>query len=85
MASVRKWVSRSAAGGVSLADRSSPSPQQPQAKVLDPAAKASSAMSLARVLVQSHEMSGQSQEEVPAWIILYFAMVTRTNVNHYLP
>jgi len=70
---------------VALADRSSQSLQQPQATVLDPAAKASPAMSPARVLVQSQEMSGLSQEEAPAWIILYSATVTRTNVNHYRP
>ena len=56
-----------------------------KATVLYPPTMASSAIQLARLLAQGHGMSDLTQPEVPAFITLYSATVTKENVDQYLP
>jgi ribose transport system substrate-binding protein len=56
-----------------------------KATVLYPPTMASSAIQLARLIIQQKGMSDLSQKEVPASITLYSATVTKDNVDQYLP
>ena len=56
-----------------------------KATVLYPPTMAASAVRLARMLGQSKSMSDLAEQEVPASITLYSAVVTKQNVDTYLP
>ncbi|MFD9224332.1 substrate-binding domain-containing protein [Streptomyces sp. NPDC060064] len=56
-----------------------------KATVLYPPTMAASAVDLARALGQSKGVSGMSELEIPASITLYSAVVTKENVDEYLP
>ncbi|MCX4820447.1 substrate-binding domain-containing protein [Streptomyces sp. NBC_01142] len=56
-----------------------------KATVLYPPTMAASAIDLARSLGQSKGLSGMSELEIPASITLYSAVVTKENVDEYLP
>jgi ribose transport system substrate-binding protein len=56
-----------------------------KATVLYPPTMAASAIDLARALGQGKGVSGMSELEIPASITLYSAVVTRENVDEYLP
>lgn len=56
-----------------------------KATVLYPPTMAASAIDLARSLGQSKGVGGMSELEIPASITLYSAVVTKENVNEYLP
>jgi ribose transport system substrate-binding protein len=56
-----------------------------KATVLYPPTMAASAIDLARVLGQGKGVSGMSELEIPASITLYSAVVTKENVDEYLP
>ena len=56
-----------------------------KATVLYPPTMASSAISLARLLVHAKGLGDLAQQEVPASVILYSATVTKANVDQYLP
>ncbi|TQK50919.1 monosaccharide ABC transporter substrate-binding protein (CUT2 family) [Streptomyces sp. SLBN-118] len=56
-----------------------------KATVLYPPTMAASAIDLARALGQAKGVSGMSELEIPASITLYSAVVTKENVEEYLP
>ncbi|MDQ0939654.1 substrate-binding domain-containing protein [Streptomyces sp. V1I1] len=56
-----------------------------KATVLYPPTMAASAIDLARALGQGKGVSGMSELEIPASITLYSAVVTKENVDEYLP
>ncbi|MDQ0988086.1 ribose transport system substrate-binding protein [Streptomyces sp. V2I9] len=56
-----------------------------KATVLYPPTMAASAIDLARALGQSKGVSGLSEMEIPTSLTLYSAVVTRDNVDQYLP
>ncbi|RKN41301.1 substrate-binding domain-containing protein [Streptomyces hoynatensis] len=56
-----------------------------KATVLYPPTMAASAIDLARALGQSKGISGLAELEIPTSITLYSAVVTRDNVEQYLP
>lgn len=56
-----------------------------KATVLYPPTMAASAIDLARALGQGKGVSGMSELEIPASITLYSAVVTKGNVDEYLP
>ncbi|MFG3496870.1 substrate-binding domain-containing protein [Streptomyces sp. NPDC047928] len=56
-----------------------------KATVLYPPTMAASAIDLARALGQKKGVSGMSELEIPASITLYSAVVTKDNVDDYLP
>ncbi|MBT2392246.1 MULTISPECIES: substrate-binding domain-containing protein [Streptomyces] len=56
-----------------------------KATVLYPPTMAASAIDLARALGQSKGLSGMSELEIPASLTLYSAVVTKENVDEYLP
>jgi ribose transport system substrate-binding protein len=56
-----------------------------EATVLYPPTMASSAISLARLIVQNRGMSDLIEREVPKSITTYSAVVTKDNVDTYLP
>ncbi|MGW3623503.1 substrate-binding domain-containing protein [Streptomyces sp. NPDC000880] len=56
-----------------------------KATVLYPPTMAASAIDLARALGQTKGVSGMSELEIPASITLYSAVVTKDNVDEYLP
>ncbi|NBM19878.1 substrate-binding domain-containing protein [Streptomyces sp. GC420] len=56
-----------------------------KATVLYPPTMAASAIDLARALGQGKGVSGMSELEIPASITLYSAVVTKDNVDDYLP
>ncbi|WP_228989187.1 substrate-binding domain-containing protein [Streptomyces sp. DH8] len=56
-----------------------------KATVLYPPTMAASAIDLARALGQSKGISGLSEMEIPTSLTLYSAVVTRDNVDQYLP
>jgi ribose transport system substrate-binding protein len=56
-----------------------------KATVLYPPTMAASAIDLARALGQKKGVSGMSELEIPASITLYSAVVTKENVDEYLP
>jgi ribose transport system substrate-binding protein len=56
-----------------------------KATVLYPPTMAASAIDLARTLGQGKGVSGMSELEIPASITLYSAVVTKENVDEYLP
>ena len=56
-----------------------------EATVLYPPTMASSAISIARLIVQNRGMSDLIEREVPKSITTYSAVVTKDNVDTYLP
>ncbi|MEE1926953.1 substrate-binding domain-containing protein [Streptomyces sp. TRM 70351] len=56
-----------------------------KATVLYPPTMAASAIDLARALGQGRGISGLSEFEIPASLTLYSAVVTKDNVDEYLP
>ncbi|NUK10499.1 substrate-binding domain-containing protein [Streptomyces lunaelactis] len=56
-----------------------------KATVLYPPTMAASAIDLARALGQAKGVAGMSELEIPASITLYSAVVTKDNVDQYLP
>ncbi|MFJ2022536.1 substrate-binding domain-containing protein [Streptomyces sp. NPDC087897] len=56
-----------------------------EATVLYPPTMAASAIDLARALGQSKGVSGLAEMEIPTSLTLYSAVVTRDNVDQYLP
>jgi ribose transport system substrate-binding protein len=56
-----------------------------KATVLYPPTMAASAIRLARLLGQSKSMSDLAEQEVPASVTLFSAVVTKQNVDTYLP
>ncbi|MFF3686042.1 substrate-binding domain-containing protein [Streptomyces sp. NPDC002187] len=56
-----------------------------KATVLYPPTMAASAIDLARALGQGKGISGMSELEIPASLTLYSAVVTKDNVDEYLP
>ncbi|MFF3244891.1 substrate-binding domain-containing protein [Streptomyces sp. NPDC002870] len=56
-----------------------------KATVLYPPTMAASAIDLARALGQGKGVTGMSELEIPASITLYSAVVTKENVDEYLP
>jgi ribose transport system substrate-binding protein len=56
-----------------------------KATVLYPPTMAASAIDLARALGQGKGVSGMAELEIPASITLYSAVVTKDNVDQYLP
>ncbi|MET9508252.1 substrate-binding domain-containing protein [Streptomyces flavidovirens] len=56
-----------------------------KATVLYPPTMAASAIDLARALAQGKGVGGMSELEIPASITLYSAVVTKDNVDEYLP
>ncbi|MGW2300687.1 substrate-binding domain-containing protein [Streptomyces sp. NPDC001809] len=56
-----------------------------KATVLYPPTMAASAIDLARALGQNKGVGGMSELEIPASITLYSAVVTKENVDEYLP
>ncbi|MER6912047.1 substrate-binding domain-containing protein [Streptomyces sp. NPDC000594] len=56
-----------------------------KATVLYPPTMAASAIDIARALAQGKGIGGMSEQEIPASITLYSAVVTRENVDRYLP
>ncbi|MFJ6635169.1 substrate-binding domain-containing protein [Streptomyces sp. NPDC091376] len=56
-----------------------------KATVLYPPTMAASAIDLARALGQAKGVSGMAELEIPASITLYSAVVTKDNVDQYLP
>ncbi|GGR16010.1 hypothetical protein GCM10010497_17890 [Streptomyces cinereoruber] len=56
-----------------------------KATVLYPPTMAASAIDLARALGQKKGIGGMSELEIPASITLYSAVVTKENVDEYLP
>ena len=56
-----------------------------EATVLYPPTMASSAVSIARLIIQSRGMSDLIEREVPKSITTYSAVVTKANVDTYLP
>ncbi len=56
-----------------------------KATVLYPPTMAASAIDLARALGQSKGISGLSEMEIPTSLTLYSAVVTKDNIDQYLP
>ncbi|GEB60422.1 substrate-binding domain-containing protein [Streptomyces gardneri] len=56
-----------------------------KATVLYPPTMAASAIDLARALAQNKGIGGMAELEIPASITLYSAVVTKENVDEYLP
>ncbi|GAB3965873.1 substrate-binding domain-containing protein [Streptomyces sparsus] len=56
-----------------------------RATVLYPPTMAASAIDLARALAQGKGVSGLSEFEIPASLTLYSAVVTKDNVDEYMP
>ncbi|WP_326687050.1 MULTISPECIES: substrate-binding domain-containing protein [unclassified Streptomyces] len=56
-----------------------------KATVLYPPTMAASAIDLARALGQGKGISGMAEFEIPAQVTLYSAVVTKENVDEYLP
>jgi ribose transport system substrate-binding protein len=56
-----------------------------KATVLYPPTMAASAVRLARLLVQDKSMSDLAEHEIPASVTLFSAVVTKQNVDSYLP
>ncbi|ANW17328.1 substrate-binding domain-containing protein [Streptomyces clavuligerus] len=56
-----------------------------KATVLYPPTMAASAIDIARALAQDKGIGGLSEQEIPASITLYSAVVTKDNVDRYLP
>ncbi|MEU8568502.1 substrate-binding domain-containing protein [Streptomyces pathocidini] len=56
-----------------------------KATVLYPPTMAASAIDLARALGQGKGVGGMAEQEIPASITLYSAVVTQDNVDQYLP
>ncbi|NEE08333.1 sugar ABC transporter substrate-binding protein, partial [Streptomyces sp. SID7499] len=55
------------------------------ATVLYPPTMAASAIDLARALGQSKGVSGLAEMEIPTSLTLYSAVVTKDNIDQYLP